>query len=410
MSSQQYAAWLDWLSERSSDRDVESLWVDSPPDLDAEVLTTDPTNGLDVRLVCRDGHGERVAASMLRSAQRRFLITHTSLTHQDGGVRIWLSTSARPGLLPEPIPVIELRICEVSDRRLVESERRAGPLVFTDRDNLVPPTLDEASIARLQDEQQELGKRLEFLEWDVRRAIRADDDLAASEVYLREVIRRLVRMLRAHACPWQVESGLRLLASDVGAERAQRVTSLLPHRDLEERLDAALAWLRALASTPILPGWADRDRAVLSVPTRHSPTEIWAALTSTTRLQSWLGTATTGLDAGVSFELKHYSNYTSTHAVQLWEPSRLLGLSWAFPDEAPSRVDLTVSDAGRLTVEHTGLADPVGYAAGWHRHLDFLLAHLDGNDLAIDSYWDGQEALESRYRELHERLLRVPNS
>ncbi len=40
----------------------------------------------------------------------------------------------------------------------------------------------------------------------------------------------------------------------------------------------------------------------------------------------------------------------------------------------------------------------VPYAAGWHRHLEFLAAHLDGHDRPWSQFWAGYDDLAARYR------------
>ena len=52
-----------------------------------------------------------------------------------------------------------------------------------------------------------------------------------------------------------------------------------------------------------------------------------------------------------------------------------------------------------LDRQHDDLDDPAAYAAGWHRHLDFLAAHLAGQDLSFGDFWTGYDALVARYRD-----------
>lgn len=92
----------------------------------------------------------------------------------------------------------------------------------------------------------------------------------------------------------------------------------------------------------------------------------------------------------------------SSHVVEQWSPPTLLQLAWDFPGETPSRVAFHLDargDANTLvTVEHRGLDDPISYAAGWHRHLTYLVSHLTGQDLAWESFWDGFDVLADKYR------------
>lgn len=49
----------------------------------------------------------------------------------------------------------------------------------------------------------------------------------------------------------------------------------------------------------------------------------------------------------------------------------------------------------------TGRADTaraeVSYAAGWHRHLQYLEAHLRGGDLPLEGFWTGYDRLVELY-------------
>lgn len=50
-----------------------------------------------------------------------------------------------------------------------------------------------------------------------------------------------------------------------------------------------------------------------------------------------------------------------------------------------------------MEVIHKGLADPVAYAAGWHQHLEYLAAHLGGQDRPFSDFWSGYDVLVARY-------------
>ena len=81
-------------------------------------------------------------------------------------------------------------------------------------------------------------------------------------------------------------------------------------------------------------------------------------------------------------------------------PPWLLAWTWEFPDEVPSRVQLAVEHdpAGAVvTLEHEGVDDPVAYAAGWHVHLDFLAAYLQGRPRAFEDFWSDYDELVRRY-------------
>lgn len=39
----------------------------------------------------------------------------------------------------------------------------------------------------------------------------------------------------------------------------------------------------------------------------------------------------------------------------------------------------------------------MSYAAGWHRHLQYLEAHLRGGDLPLEGFWTGYDRLVELY-------------
>lgn len=130
---------------------------------------------------------------------------------------------------------------------------------------------------------------------------------------------------------------------------------------------------------------------------------VWSALTSAEELPTWIGRVVgSPLAAGSEFGLWHEETVKSSHVVRRWSPPTLLQLTWDFPDETPSLVTFRLEARGEentlVTVEHHGLDDPISYAAGWHRHLTYLAAHLTGRDLLWEHFWDGFDTLIDRYR------------
>jgi len=131
--------------------------------------------------------------------------------------------------------------------------------------------------------------------------------------------------------------------------------------------------------------------------------DVWQALTDPDRTARWLGRLVgPPLGPGRRVTLWHDDDVASQHVVVRWEPDRLLELTWDFPDERPSRVRFVVGPVGdggaRLTVQHEDLDDPASYAAGWHRHVEYLDAHLRARDLPPERFWDGYDELLQRYR------------
>lgn len=130
--------------------------------------------------------------------------------------------------------------------------------------------------------------------------------------------------------------------------------------------------------------------------------EVWVAISTEPHLAEWLGRVADGVPGpDATFAMWHDSSTRSQHNVLTWEPGRTLSFTWDFPEEGTSTVAFDIDDAGDdatlLTLRHSGLVDPARYAAGWHRHLDYLAAHLTGDELPAGWFWDGYDDLVARY-------------
>ena len=130
--------------------------------------------------------------------------------------------------------------------------------------------------------------------------------------------------------------------------------------------------------------------------------QAWQALTDGGRTIRWLGRLDVGeVSDGGRFGLWHDETIRSQDVVLQWDPHRLLTLAWDFPGERPSRVTFAlaggVASPATLVVHHQDLDDPVSYAAGWHRHLQYLDAHLRGDDLPLGDFWTGYDRLVEAY-------------
>ncbi|WP_307793656.1 SRPBCC domain-containing protein [Actinotalea soli] len=141
-----------------------------------------------------------------------------------------------------------------------------------------------------------------------------------------------------------------------------------------------------------------RMRVTLPAPVEQA----WLALTDSQRTVSWLGRLdTVAIAEGGRFDLWHDKTVRSRHTVTKWHSGHLLSLTWDFPEERTSRVTFTLAEespsTSRLTLHHEDLEDAVSYAAGWHRHLQYLHGHLRGDDLPIDDFWSGYDDLVELY-------------
>jgi hypothetical protein len=102
--------------------------------------------------------------------------------------------------------------------------------------------------------------------------------------------------------------------------------------------------------------------------------------------------------------------------VTRWQPGWVMAMTWDFPDDATSGTSAVSfalaarADRTLVRIEHDGLTEPAGYAAGWHRHLEYLAAHLDGTDKPFEDFWDGYDALQAQYAQLAEDSTRGSNN
>jgi uncharacterized protein len=119
----------------------------------------------------------------------------------------------------------------------------------------------------------------------------------------------------------------------------------------------------------------------------YTPEELWAALTDPVQLSGWLAEVPTfQAEVGGTVAIDFGEGGEVRGEVLALEPQRLLEYSWTFTGESESvvRFELRPQERGTLLVlDHRGLGRQfgVGYAAGWHAHLDMLGAALAGRSL-----------------------------
>jgi len=129
--------------------------------------------------------------------------------------------------------------------------------------------------------------------------------------------------------------------------------------------------------------------------------EVWAALTDPARLARWLAPGTVGDQPGDFVSLDFGEGGQVTGTVLRVERPHLLEYQWHFDGEGESIVRFALEAEGegtRLVLEHRSLgADhAVGYAAGWHAHLDALRDETEGGT----GSWDERfAAVLPSYRE-----------
>jgi uncharacterized protein YndB with AHSA1/START domain len=168
---------------------------------------------------------------------------------------------------------------------------------------------------------------------------------------------------------------------------------------LQDRLDphARMTGTATLVIQRWLPGGAER---------------VWRYLTDSDLRRKWLASGDMRLQAGAPLELVWRNDALSADAdtrpagfpdverlqsrVLAVEPMRMLQIAWGEGD-----VTFTLEEKGDrvlMTVTHRGIddgAEQFSTAAGWHMHLDILVALA--SDAAPPSFWSGWTDLHGIY-------------
>lgn len=140
---------------------------------------------------------------------------------------------------------------------------------------------------------------------------------------------------------------------------------------------------------------------------------VWAYLTDSDLRRRWLAAGEMRMEAGATFELVWRNDELTdppgrrpdgfgeefrmrSRVVDL-DPPRKLVIAW----EGSGDVSFELEPKGKqvlLTIVHRRLPDRdtlLEVAAGWHMHLDILVARA--NDQAPAPYWDGWSRLRGEY-------------
>lgn len=125
---------------------------------------------------------------------------------------------------------------------------------------------------------------------------------------------------------------------------------------------------------------------------------LWWGLTDPEALPRWLGTLTDGnfVNGGV-VTIQHAKDYSCTSQILAYEPEQLLEMTWNFPDENLSYLQIRTiptGDAIDLVLTHDALGDEAAnYLTGWHTHLLYLEGLLLGRPRSMDQFWSTYELL-----------------
>ncbi|MGY4646153.1 SRPBCC family protein [Cellulomonas sp. URHB0016] len=153
----------------------------------------------------------------------------------------------------------------------------------------------------------------------------------------------------------------------------------------------------------------DQDGTTVRFERRFATTvdDLWAATTEPDRVRRWLGPLYGDLAPGARFELRMGddvpgADQNAVGEVLTCDPPWGFAISWAFPGEVVTRIEVRLRPDGDETVlvlEHSGLQEPAarGYGAGWHASLDLLDDALGGRP--VRAWQDAFDAALPRYRQ-----------
>ena len=144
---------------------------------------------------------------------------------------------------------------------------------------------------------------------------------------------------------------------------------------------------------------------------------VWAYLTDSDLRRQWLAAGRMELAVGAPFELvwrndeltdppgERPAGFAAEHRMQSrvteCEPPRRLSFAWQNSGDVTIALDDLVDGQVLLTLTHRRLPDGarLNIAAGWHAHLDVLVACA--TDTKKVPFWDGWK----RLRDIYERRL-----
>ena len=140
---------------------------------------------------------------------------------------------------------------------------------------------------------------------------------------------------------------------------------------------------------------------------------IWAYLTQSDLRRQWLAAGQMEMKVGASFEFVWRNNeltdppgqrppgFSDEHRMQSrvieLDPPRKLAIAWGAGGEVSFELDPKGNEV-LLTVIHRRLPDRatmLKVGAGWHMHLDILVARATGKEPA--PFWDGWSRLREEY-------------
>ena len=248
-----YDDWIGWLTAQAeADADVRCAWVDGS----AVTGGFDDWSDLDLTILCHPGTSNEVYRHWLARAREDFDVRDVwelPVSTWPDGRQAFLNLQDRPGLLLEPVRLVDLHISDVGDDHThVDVRRHGSPMVLHDPDGLLVLAHEDVSSA-IQDSVSQVRQRRVTGEWLVNRAIARGHVAEAVDFYLRFALAGVVRLARVEHCPWRHDFGLRYLRDDLPPEVADQIEELVPGAtpaSLEELSLRCFAWLDELLADP----------------------------------------------------------------------------------------------------------------------------------------------------------------
>jgi uncharacterized protein YndB with AHSA1/START domain len=127
----------------------------------------------------------------------------------------------------------------------------------------------------------------------------------------------------------------------------------------------------------------------------------WRHLVDLDTWPEWIGSPIEGsLHPGVQLVVDHGDGYLCTSEVESVESERSLVMSWSFPDEHKTWLELTVSTIGEgesvVVLSHHELgALSTSYSVGWLVHLTYFEASATGAPLPMSQFWRIHQTLRA---------------
>jgi uncharacterized protein YndB with AHSA1/START domain len=127
----------------------------------------------------------------------------------------------------------------------------------------------------------------------------------------------------------------------------------------------------------------------------------WRHLVDLDSWPAWIGSPIAGsLQSGAQLVVDHGDGYLCTSDVESVEAGHQLVMSWSFPDEHRTWLELTVSSSGPdesvVVLGHHELgALSTSYSVGWLVHLAYFEASAMGSPLPMSQFWRIHQTLHA---------------